>query len=591
MQIEHNHTAASQSQRLRQRNSLAETILVLAMLLFFGNFLFAQLFGIYDDDFIFTLPAFSWTWPEARTHIENAFRYWPQGRPVGFGLTHLISYVSAQASSLSLGYLIGFAIILLNAVLLHRLARRFLSTPAALLVAVVFILYPADTSKAILMHRVNLHLNLTFLLVALLCYASGRRWQAYLIAPLSFLIYEPVYLVFLLAPLLVPSFKEVSWKRCLTHGLLCIASVAALLVLRNHIGDPRVGETFGDPVEVVERIARSLFIGPKVVITAMVARPFEALYRTDALLWIVVLLCACAFFTVARREDQPNYESRSATRTTALWLAGVGAIGLLLGYLVCFRSDYWPPVMTIGRLSGYHAAGSVGASLMIGALFGIALEFATRLRLWLIAAAALYCGLLVSFGIEVQRIDYVKHAEQQSRFWRNIIDTSGEWKPDTIILVDIGGNDSSRPFTPGMPLWWTVNFAPMMLERLVEWPAEWAAQPSPRSISGLKYPRVYGYMDNFETALDGNIVTVKTPAWMGSDYWPRVRDKGFIFFRFEGGRMSRVTGPVTIGGRELFPMDYPTTPAPQLPTSGFYSLLFIRETEWHTILHARNYPR
>jgi hypothetical protein len=570
--------------------NFAQTVLVLAALLFAGNFLYARLFGIYDDDFIFTLPAFSWTWPEARAHIGNAFCYWPQGRPVGFGLTHLVSYVSAQASSLGLGYLIGFAIILLNAVLLHRLARSFLSTPAALLVAAVFILYPADTSKAILMHRINLHLNLTFLLVALLCYVGGRRWQAYLIAPLSFLVYEPVFLVFLLAPLLVSSFKEASWKRCLTHGLLCTASMAAILVLRNQIGDPRVGETFGDPVEVVQRIAQALFIGPKVALTAMVARPFEALYATDALLWIAVLLCAGAFVSVARGEDQ-SIESGTATRATALWIAGVGAIGLLLSYLVCFRSDYWPPVMTIGRLSGYHAAGSVGASLMIGGLFGFALEFRPRMRQWLIAAAALYCGLLVSFGIEVQRIDYVKHTEQQAGFWRNIIDTSGEWKPDTVILVDISGNDSSRPFTPGMPLWWTVNFAPTMLEHLIEWPAEWAAQPSPRNISGLKYPRVYGYMDNFATASEDDAITVKTPAWMGSDYWPRVRDGKFIFFRFEGGRMARVTGPVTIGGREFVPMNRLAIPAPQLPTSSFYSLLFVRETEWQTILKARNYPR
>lgn len=558
-------------------------IFVLATLLFVGNFLMARLFGLYDDDFIFVMPAFTWSSSEAWSQITNAFRHWPQGRPVAFGLTYLLSYLSAQASSLGMGYLIGFAIILLNAFLLHQLARRFLSGPAALFAASVFVLYPADTSKVILMHRVFLHLNLTFLLLALLCYVSGKRWQAYLIAPLCFLTYEPVFMVFLMAPLLVRSLRELSWKRCVLHGMVCVASVLVLLVVRKNLGDERVGETFAQPLEVIQRIAQSLYIGPKTVLTTLVSRPFEALHATDALVWIAVLLCAGVFAAGSRVSDQGSDEAKSLQRVASIWIAGVGVIGLLLGYLICFRDDYWPPIMTIGRLSGYHAAGSVGAALMMGGLLGLVLDLYAKLRYWLIGGAALYCGLLVSFGIEVQRIDYVNHAEQQARFWRNIIETSGEWTPDTVVLVDISGNDSSRPFTPGMPLWWTVNFAPIMLDRLVQWPAEWGVN--------VKFPRVFGYLDNFETSSAGDAITVKSPPWLGPAYWPTIRNHEFIYFRFENGRMVRVTDPVLIGGREFLPKAWPEDSPPLLRTSQLYNTLFVRNSDWQTILGARNYPR
>lgn len=565
------------------------TPLLLALLAYAGNYLFGRFFGFYDDDFIFTVPPYGWSWSEAWAHITGSLRYWPQGRPVGFAVTHLVSYLSAQTSTLGLGYLIGFGIQLLNALLLYRLARHILPHPAALLGAAVFVLYPADTSKAILMHRVFIQLNLTFLLTALLCYTRGWRWLAYPIAALCFLTYEPVFFVFLLAPLLDAPPWRIPWRQSLTHGLLCVGIVGVLLFVRSQVGDQRVAETFEDPFITVSRIAQALWIGPKTVLTALLARPFEALYATDLLIWSPVLLCAGAFLLVAlySRGKTTGPDSR---RNYPLWVACVGLAGLLLGYAVCFRLDYWPPIMTIGRLSGYHAAGSVGAALLVGGFFGWALERFPRLHRWLVAAAALYCGLLVSFGIEVQRIDYVKHTEQQARFWRNILDTSGRWKPGTAILVDIAGNDPSRPFTPGMPLWWTVNFAPIILERLVEWPAEWAAA-SPQAEKRTIYPRVYGFLESFETAPDGDAVTVKTPPWLGPSAWPTIRDREFIYFRFKHNRMVRVTGPVTIGGREFQPMGELADPLPLLRTSKFHDTWFDRESQWQTIRDARNYPR
>jgi len=171
------------------------------------------------------------------------------------------------------------------------------------------------------------------------------------------------------------------------------------------------------------------------------------------------------------------------------------------------------------------------------------------------------------------------------------METSAEWKPDTIILVDIGGDDPSRPFTPGMPLWWTVNFAPLILEHLVDWPADWELSVAAGRPQALQYPRVHGFIESMETAWEGDVLTIKTPPWLGSVWWPRIRDGHFILFRFTDGRMLRTTEPVKLGGRYMTPMARADAEGKSLPPSKVFRLLFEKETKWRTIQKAKNYPR
>ena len=160
-------------------------VLFLGFAVFSGNFLLARLFGIYDDDFTY-LPAFSWSWNEMLAQVQTDFLNWPQGRPLAYGLGHLLFFLTVQGSSLGLAYLTSFVLVLLNSVLLMRLSLQFLPLPGAMLAGSVLALYPAETSRVILMMRVFNQLNLTFLLAALLLYMNGRRWQSYLAAAVMF---------------------------------------------------------------------------------------------------------------------------------------------------------------------------------------------------------------------------------------------------------------------------------------------------------------------------------------------------------------------------------------------------------------------
>ena len=558
--------------------------MVLGCLSFAGNYLFARFFTLYDDDFIFTMPSFFLSWNDVWGNIKGSLLGWPQGRPLGFALAHLLSFTTNQSGALSLGYATGFALMLLNGCLLYKLATRFLSSPAALLTATVYLLYPIDNAKVILMHRVFMHMNVSVLLSALLLYTGGRRRTSYLIAPLCFLIYEPVFVVFLIAPLLVRSFKEFSWRRTVNHAVFWLIAASTMLFVRSRIGDPRVAETFGDIGTLLSRILMAIYVGLKTSIAGLTLRPFAALHATDAITWIVVLLCAGAFYQQSfRQEPNESPAQMSWILSSAQCTAIAGLAGLISGYLLCFRLDYWPPIMTIGRLSVFHGTGSIGAALLVGGIFGFTLELWPKLRRVLIAAASLYCGLLVSFGLEIQRSDYVRHSDQQAWFWHEIMKSSGEWKPGMVILVDISGQDSSRPFTSGMPLWWMVNFAPLILERMVDWPV------AENNVAALPHPRVYGFVPNFETEPDGEALILKTPTWMGRSSWPRIANANFILFRFEHGGLCRITDPIKLGGLTLTPL--PPSTAQPLKPSPFFEMLYSKRTDWDVVLKARNYPR
>jgi hypothetical protein len=122
-------------------------LLALALIVFcvlIGNFLFTSEFGLYEDDHLFVLPAFSWSWQQCWNYVVHDFQSWPQGRPLGFALTKVVSYITAQFNTLLPGYLIGAGLIILNGYLLFKLLRPVIQFPGALTGALVLVLYPAD---------------------------------------------------------------------------------------------------------------------------------------------------------------------------------------------------------------------------------------------------------------------------------------------------------------------------------------------------------------------------------------------------------------------------------------------------------------
>ena len=195
----------------RQISGFLTAFVVIALVLLLHDYLFADYFGIYENDYIWvmTLAPMSWSFQDLCHTLGEIWSQWIlyQGRPLGFSLNAIIAYISGKAPSLCLGYAIGYVIFLLNGCLLFKVLRKVLPFAGSLVGALAYVTFVADAAAVILMHRL-LHLSMTFLLIAILLYQRRSYALGYLVATFSLFTYEAFYLPFLIAPVLRRDFRN-----------------------------------------------------------------------------------------------------------------------------------------------------------------------------------------------------------------------------------------------------------------------------------------------------------------------------------------------------------------------------------------------
>ena len=128
---------------------------------------------------------------------------------------------------------------LTNGFLFYFLLRRIELARVALIGAIAFVLFPADTTHILLMHALGLHTSLTFLLIASHCYLSGRKTLAYVLSLGSLLTYESPYMVFLAVPLLCRPWDRKLVKEMIRHVAVWLGILLAVVAIRAVLGEGR----------------------------------------------------------------------------------------------------------------------------------------------------------------------------------------------------------------------------------------------------------------------------------------------------------------------------------------------------------------
>ena len=125
-----------------------------------------------------------------------------------------------------------------------------------------------------------------------------------------------------------------------------------------------------------------------------------------------------------------------------------------------------------GRDPRVHAAGVIGASLLVGSVMLAAVRLGgPRGRRTVVALAlALWSGLMVSYGLDVQR-DYVRAWDLQKEFWTHLVRLIPDVGDGTVILVDPTGLQDTRQIGAN---YWNL---PRVLGQLYTFPREWDAIP------------------------------------------------------------------------------------------------------------------
>jgi len=532
---------------------------------FVGKFLFVSEFGFYEDDYLQILPFYQHNlWDTIRIAWAD-LRVWPHGEPIGFAIADLHAYFVTRFDTLLVGFLLGLVLVALNGCLFYRLARRFLPDFPAFIAACVFVLYPADTSEQIIMNQPWQLLNLTFVLLAFLFYRRNIT-LSYGLALCSLLTYEHFFFPFAAAPFFLERGERFSFKRCLSHAFFIVISATSMILMRDFIGEARARDVTASPGEVLTKIPSSIGLGLSNSFETLYARISDALVHGGSVSWGITILAGISIALILRRRNSeepdsaPENERPEHSWHQLLIIAGGALFAAAAGYVLAFRPDNYPPILNLGRLSGFNAPASIGVCILIGCAITAISRLSTVTReivAWVSAGAV---GALVSVGVYIQQVDYVASWDQQRSLLQQLFATSNTWKPDTVIVIDLDNSDCRSVSTPGFPVYWLCIDLPDVPARLMH---IYAVQELTKDQHVC--PIAIGYSQYTASAVDepGGI-RLET-----ENHEPiHVKDGNFQLYQVHRGRLVRVSDPIwSIAGVQLHQQLLPDTQVWSLPLS------------------------
>ena len=489
--------------------------------------------GFFSDDHTFAVSAMTWTPAETVRQMQVLlFSYpEPQGRPLGFLLGIGLPFAGYEIAGVFGMYAVGWAVLSLNAGLLYGLLARRLPRPMPLVGSLMFLLYPADTTRPFLCHAHILQPSITFALVSahLLMRRSWRwRWMAYPVAALCLVTYETALLPLLAVPLLAGRRGVRSWA---VHLGLLAGLIGLVAITRSIGGENRAVESTGGAGVVLAHLAIGSVRGPLAVADCCWKRPGKAALAafTRPGLAAVILLasaaCAVAVGLASRRVP-----STAAIRRAAVF--GLAAVGV--SYLLSFT--HYPPADEEGQSTSVHTAAAIGTATVAAAAVGGLLR---RSRPAGVAAAAVYFGLLAGSAWDEQGA-YADLWHRRQAFWRQVVDLCPDLARGTVVLCD-GEPPHATAHLP-VTLWSDA----MVPQQLFVLPSDCAVLPPVVAA----YPRTAGH--DWQSAVgrraDGRVVWRTVPC--GCQPGRELVEGNTILLRCDSsGRVTRIAGSVDLDGR------------------------------------------
>jgi hypothetical protein len=415
---------------------------VLAVAVFVAHFKrFAQ-FGFYEDDYWSVAASVGLTVKEVWARAQNYFQYWPTGRPLNHLLPTLLGYVGARLGGLEGIYALAAAWLVVNAWLVYRLALKFLPSAVALTAGLTYVLFPADTTRLLLIHAAHIQGAMTFSLVGLLLWRRGgiARLLAYPIAGLSLLSYETAYISFLCAPVLLADHAE--FRRLFTwaaHAAGCSIVLGLVVLARVVTGGwhTSANEVLGKPTQAVTRAITSLYLGPLTDLRAFGHAVVEGGRHTDV--WAIAAAAVLALLLLAwylrphgEADLGPGESAKSGFSGSLGWLT-VRVIAVWPASYVLTLINY-PPTQLAGRMTSAHTAAALPVALLAGCVHAAIARRSRTWRRWSTVFVLVGLFLTLSYNQFVQR-EYVRMWLVQRHFWQQVIALCPDIDSSTTILV------------------------------------------------------------------------------------------------------------------------------------------------------------
>lgn len=516
-------------------------------------------FGIYEDDWTIIPRVVDMSLKEVTDFVADYVTHFRgQGRPLHHSSIYLLSFLGWNLGGLQGIYFLGFVIVSLNAVLFYLLLRRIHSHQLAIIGALAFALYSADTTQAFITHSFGLQTALTLFLLASHSYISRRFALSYGFILLSLLTYETPYLLFVAVPLFCHP-----WDKALLKVMARHLAILGLIFIGVYLVRIKVGDLDGADLgaeALVSSSLRHMVQGPAWSLGAYIYRSIDTYRSLDVGTAAVIVLSFPLLYLILRRWeidrsdrkiflravdkprvwggawDKANHEIRSLINDermkSLLKLVAIGAIMLVLAYPMTFTTE---PNLIYGRVTRNHFAAVVGNSLLIAAawMFVITAIHKKWLKVLGTLVLAMSFAIMLGFGQVVQR-DYARGWTYQREFWGELLAIIPDAGEGTAVIVDSSGMKESLHIAANT---WNM---PRVLEKIVEFPEHWEVSPS-----------VYKMQDGWLAHLHeggGSLVLDHPVALSPTDHVRKIASSDMILIITDGGMVARQNSPIVIDG-------------------------------------------
>lgn len=422
------------------QHQIFDTLIVPALLfavIYVSFFSSCTSLGLYEDDYYYIAKSVNYDSQGILRLMLNHFTSidYNQGRFLGFTLSFFLPWLTYQIGG-GLGlYLGGCVLLWAVGYVFYRILRYHFSPVFALIGTFIFVLYPADTTKSLLIHLYQLHLSLLWTVLAIYFYLRKPVFLCYLFSVFSLVTYENAFLPILFVPFL----ETQNWNRKFflkfgCHVFLILVIFAILFFVRSTGAEERLAELSLRSLPII--ILKSLFVGPIYAGISFVFAGFQVI-KSFSSFWFGFTSVFCLFILLfwkildVKYLDAPS--PHSLNRFLKLLLVGIAM--LVVAYLFSFT--HYPPTRLVGRGTSVHLGSYVGISIVLVTLLeGVFTLIKTQFfRYCFVFSISVILSCLSSYGRVIQK-DFADAWNRQQHFVHGLVEQTKQIEDSTIILID-----------------------------------------------------------------------------------------------------------------------------------------------------------
>jgi len=417
------------------------------LIAYISYFYYSIHFGLYEDDYWSIACGYNLTFKNLTKHFVYIFANWPTGRPLNHFIPLLLGYISKYTGIHAL-YVFGSLILGLNTYLVFKISTHITDRHVGILSSFIFLFYPCDTTRQLLVHIGHVQSAYTCILLAIYIYIKYPVYNkySYILATICLLMYETPILLFILFPLLELANKSTNIRKLIIHFIKCLSICIVILLLRKLLSDTRTLNLLSDPKLLLGKSIYSCYAGPLTIIKSYINAIILGSQKVVIESFIALVLMVLFKYKYFIHAKNLNF-----TYLYYLILLFIISVSYTLTWV------NFPPTQLTGRFTTTHLVASFPISLLIALMINNIQIINKYIRYFTYISLFIISITLINYSFIVQK-SYIKSWEIQKNFWNQVFHLCPDIDETKTVMV-IGSIDESNKYSVIMSNSWADYYA------------------------------------------------------------------------------------------------------------------------------------